>query len=376
MGAICFKLAGRLGLSLMVASGIVASGQLPVSGQAAPSPEVQSSPTELQAETEAGDTSVRTFRVHIHELFNQGEYSELEAISSRLQSQRLRFRGGAWQLRVFYSMISYPPSLTATDAEWQAQIAKLEQWAKSYPNSAVPRVAMADAYLRFAWKARGNGFANTVTPEGWTLFKERVQSARQVLEDAAKLSVNCPEWYRAMQTVALAQGWPRQQVDALAESALKNEPGYFYFATAQANYLLPKWYGKPGETEQYAEQVADKTGGEEGNIEYFFIASAMNCCRKTQAPALSWSRVRQGFGALDQQYGTTNHERNTMAWLALRAGDKDTAQQLFARIGNDWDESVWKTKVRFDASRTGQTIAGTEPVQADGATPISTETIR
>ncbi len=333
-------------------------------------------PTEPQAETEATDTGVRTFRVHIHELFNQGEYSELESIAARLQSQRLRFRGGAWQLRVFYSMISYPPSLTATDAEWQAQIAKLEQWAKSYPNSAAPRVAMADAYLRFAWKARGNGFANTVTPEGWTLFRERVQSARQVLEDAAKVSVNCPEWYRAMQTVALAQGWPRQQVDALAESALNNEPGYFYFATAQANYLLPKWYGKPGETEQYAGQVADKTAGEEGNIEYFFIASAMNCCRKSQAPALSWTRVRQGFAALDQQYGTTNHERNIMAWLALRAGDKETAQQLFRRIGNDWDESVWKTKVRFDASRTGQTIAGTEPLQADAATAGGTEAIK
>ena len=373
MDAICFRITSRVlaGLSL-----ILASGQLPISGQTAPSPALQSSPTELQADTEAADANMRTFRVHVHELFNQGAYSELEAVAGRLQSQRLRFRGGAWQLRVFYSMISYPPSLTATDAEWQAQIAKLEQWAKIYPDSPVPRVAIADAYLRFAWKARGNGDANTVTPEGWVLFRQRVQSARQVLEDAAKVSVNCPEWYRAMQTVALAQGWPREQVDALAEAALNNEPGYYYFATAQANYLLPKWYGKPGETEQYAEQVADRTGGDDGNIEYFFIASSMNCCRRTQAPALSWPRVRQGFAALDQQYGTTNRERNVMAWLALRAGDKATAQQLFARIGNDWDESVWKTKVRFDASRTGQTIAGTEPLQADTATAGSSEPIR
>jgi hypothetical protein len=56
-----------------------------------------------------------------------------------------------------------------------------------------------------------------------------------------------------------------------------------------------------------------------------------------------------------------------MAWLALRAGDTETAQQLFARIGNDWNESVWKTKALFDASRTGQRVSSTQPLKADSA---------
>jgi hypothetical protein len=373
MGATCSKGTGKLlaGLLLFLASG------LPASGQTAPEPEVQSPPSEQSTDIEARDTAVHSFRVHIREVFNRGGYSELEVVAARLQSQRLRFRGGAWQLHLFYLTISDAPgSLTATDAEWQAQIAKLEQWAKAYPESPTPRVAQAHAYLRFAWKARGNGRSNTVTHEGWELFNQRVQSARQILDDAAKISVNCPEWYRVMQTVALAQGWTREQVDTLANQALDKEPGYYYFATAQANYLLPKWYGKPGETEQYAGQVADRTGGEEGDIEYFMIASAINCCRKTQAPALSWPRIRQGYSALDQQYGTTNRERNMMAWLAIRTGDKETAQQLFARIGNDWDESVWKTKVRFDASRTGKAIGDTKPLQADSAASSDTAEIK
>jgi hypothetical protein len=63
----------------------------------------------------------------------------------------------------------------------------------------------------------------------------------------------------------------------------------------------------------------------------------------------------------------TNHERNIMAYLALRVGDTQTAQQLFARIGNDWDQSVWRTKALFDASRTGQAVSGTQPLRADGA---------
>jgi len=352
---------------------LLASGQLPASGQVAPSAGLQAPSAELSPHVEQTDAHVHAFRLHIRDLFNESAYSELDTIAARVQSQRLRFRGGAWQLHVFYSVISYPGSLTATDVEYQAQIAKLKQWAKDHPDSPTPRIALAHAYLRFAWKARGSGLANTVTPEGWALFGKRVQSARQVLEDAAKQSVNSPEWYRAMQTVALAQGWPRSQVDILANQALDHEPGYYYVAIAQANFLLPKWYGQPGETERYAEQVSDRTGGDDGNIEYFLIVAAINCCHKTQAPALSWSRVKQGFAALDKQYGTTSRERNVMAWLALRAGDNDTAQQLFARIGNDWSEEVWKTKARFDASRTGHPVAGTKPLQADVTTSSSAE---
>lgn len=316
---------------------------------------------------EPEETNVRALRVQWRKFFNDGSWSELETVANQLRSQRLRLKGGAWQLRVFYNTIGPAGPETATDAAWEAQIAKLEDWARQEPASATPRIAMADAYLDFAWKARGNGFSNTVTQEGWKLFAERVQSARAALEASAKAGSNDPEWYRAMQTVALAQGWPRKQVDALVDAALNAEPGYFYFVRAETNYLLPKWYGKPGESEEFAERAADKIGGDEGDATYFLIAAGINCCRKTQAPGLSWERVRKGYAALTQLYGTNNFERNAYAFLALRAGDVPTAQQAFARIGDDWDQAVWRSKARFDASRTGQAIADVQPVQPDKA---------
>jgi hypothetical protein len=190
-----------------------------------------------------------------------------------------------------------------------------------------------------------------------------------VLEEAAKTTGRDPEWYRQMQTVALAQGWDRQRADALAGEALAEEPGYFYFAVAHANWLLPKWHGKKGESEQYAEQVANQTGGADGDAAYFLIASVLNCCRGTQAPALTWTRVKQGFSALDQLHGSTNYQRNAMAYMALRAGDAETAQQMFTRIGNDWEQSVWRSKAFFDASRTGKAVGNTQPLRADGAAP-------
>jgi hypothetical protein len=307
------------------------------------------------------DTDQRDFRVSVLGLFNSGRYAELDALAQQLQQQRSRFRGGAWRLHVLFGTLSSPGGETATDAAWKAQIAKLEKWAQSSPASPAARIALAQTYLRFAWKARGHGYSNTVTPEAWALFQGRVQQARSTLEQSAAIAENSPHWYLEMQGVALDQQWDRAAFDALAERALAHEPSYYYFATSESNYLLPKWYGKPGDTERYAAAVADRIGGDEGDAVYFQIAATVNCCSRTQAPVLSWPRVQRGFAAIESLYRSTNHERNIMAYLAFHGGDTATAQQLFARIGNDWSEPVWKSKAAFDAARTGitQTDVGT-----------------
>jgi hypothetical protein len=303
------------------------------------------------------DADVRDFRISVLGLFNAGRYADLNSLAEQLQQQRSRFAGGAWRLHIFFGALSTPGAETATDAAWQAQIAKLERWAASSPDSATPQIALAQAWLRFAWKARGHGNSNTVTPEGWSLFADRVLSARATLDRSAALGQSSPHWYLVMQGVATTQQWSRAEFDALAARALSQEPGYYYFAVSESNYLLPKWYGKVGDTERYATEVADRIGGDEGDAVYFQIAAAINCCKRTQAPDLSWVRVQRGYAAVDSLYGATNHERNVMAYLALSNGDDATAQRLFARIGNDWSEAVWKNKPNFDAARMGQRAA-------------------
>ena len=312
--------------------------------------------------SEVQDNSARVLHAQVLSLLQTGQYAEIDSLAQQLRSQRTRFRGGAWQLNVLYGAVDNPGSMTATDADWEARITKLKDWIASDKSSPTPQIALARAYLTFAWKARGSGFANTVTPQGWALFRQRVQDARATLEAASTVSIDCPEWYRAMQTAALAQAWPRPQVEILAQGAMAHDPEYYYFALAQANYLLPKWYGKPGDTEAYAAQVADKIGSREGDILYFLVASHVNCCRRVQAPAMDEAREQRGFLALDQFYGSTNRERNEAVVLALRAGDTATAQTLFGRIGNDWSAAVWRSKAQFDASRTGQPVGGVPPL--------------
>jgi len=309
-----------------------------------------SSTNEEGADADSQPASV--FQTTVRNLFNEEKFAKLDEIADAARSQKSRFPGGSWKLHSFYGAIQGPGSLTATDAVWDAHMQRLQSWIDSKPDSSTPRVALAEAYLRFAWKARGNGQGDKVTTDGWKLFRERVQKAEDVLEEAKSVSIKDPQWYQAMQTVALAQGWDQKRADQLVVEANSVEPSYYYFYSSHANYLLPKWYGKAGDSETFAQTIADRVGGSEGDAIYFQVALSLNCCKaKPQAPGVSWDRVKQGFASLERLYDGTNYERNALAFMAVREGDQEFAQQLFARIGDNWNQRVWGSKDKFESSK-------------------------
>jgi len=342
-------------LSFFLAA-IPVSAQRPAEGNpsgSAPTPSPRMDlPSANEEDADADAEGASAFRVTVLDLFNGENFAQLEEIASAARTQKSRFTGGAWKLHTFYAVLENPGSRTAADEQWNAHIARLQRWIDSKPDSITPRVALAETYIQFAWKARGNGSADTVTDDGWKLFGERIQRAQDTLDLAKPLAAHDPEWFRAMQVVALAQNWDQKRVAKLVEDAFTAEPGFYYFYTEQANYLLPKWDGAPGDSERFAKNVADRVGGPEGDAIYFQVAVSLNCCRShPQAPDISWDRVKQGFAALEQLYGSTNYQRNAMAFLAVQQGDQNFAQQLFARIGDDWSERVWRNKTKFENAK-------------------------
>ena len=139
------------------------------------------------AKTVTSATAERALRVQWRRLFDNRSWTELDALANRLRTERLRFQGGGWQLHVLYTILSTTSTREETDAAWEAQIAALEEWIRQSPSSPTPRVALADTYENFAWKARGGDFADTVTPEGWKLFGERMQKALDTLNEAEQI---------------------------------------------------------------------------------------------------------------------------------------------------------------------------------------------
>jgi hypothetical protein len=287
----------------------------------------------------------------VRALLDQEKFKELDEFGSAARSSKARFAGGGWLLYTFYIGVAHPRD--NTDEGWQALIARLQRWKAASPQSISASVALASAYVSWAWKARGTGVAETVSADAWPLFEERIHQAKAILIEAWELPEKCPEWFDVMQMVARAEGWDKNRANELLAKAIALEPEYYYNYEEHAQFLLPQWYGEEGEAARFAADISDKIGGKQGDIIYFRIAAALDCkCTKdTYLSHSSWPRIRRGYDTMEQLYGTHPLKLNQIAYMAVKAGDGDYANNIFTRIGDNWEQSIWQDRQYFEASR-------------------------
>jgi hypothetical protein len=133
------------------------------------------------------------------------------------------------------------------------------------------------------------------------------------------------------------------------------EPLYEHFYSAKARYLLPRWYGRDGEWERFADDSTQTIGGKEGSALYSHIVWEMSRHHRIndffEHNRVSWPRIRQGYLDREALYGETIRHLNELCILAAGARDKSTMRAVLPRIGERWDEDVWKQKKYFDEFR-------------------------
>ena len=299
------------------------------------------------------------YQAHIAAIFAQGDFAQLEKIARQVRTDRSRLAGGFWKLLSFYEGVGKPATGDrSTDAQWAGHIADLKKWIAASPESATARIALAEAYVNYAWFARGSGYSNTVSDSGWELFSQRIAFAKATLIEAAALKEKCPYWFAVMQTVARAEGWDKQQARELLDQAAAFEPDYYHYYREYAMFLLPKWYGEEGETQAFAEEVSARLPEPDGSIVYFEIASLLACqCDKERdtLEGMSWPKTKQGYSELVRLYGTSNLKANRFAYMSFVADDKASAQSAFAAVGPDWNHLVWRSAANFESAHSWAT---------------------
>lgn len=277
-------------------------------------------------------------------------FDELDQIADRFRRDKTRAPGGGWRLRQFYTELLGKPE---SDEAVKEHMTYLEHWIAFHPDSMTPRIAMAETLHHWAWMARGSGVAGTVSEQGWKLLEERVGREKDVLEAAEKLPTKCPEWYSEMISTGIALGWERDRIQLIFDEGAKFEPGYFYLYKEYADYLLPKWYGKPGDTTKFAKTEADLVGGDEGDLIYYYVATTVIKRGNGGIPReeMDWERMKRGALVLSKKFGESRTTTNIFAFMAYQYRDKATAAPLFASIGERWSPSIWKTAAYYDRAR-------------------------
>jgi hypothetical protein len=300
------------------------------------------------------------------------QFDQLEKLTDDLRSQKLGFYEGRSQLCVVYGYLS-DFSNDADDKEWQAFADKLQAWANAYPQSPAPLISLGEFYVSWAWKARGSGYANTVTDEGSRMMNERLAKARENLETAEQLPVKDPGVYEGLLQVALGQGWSRGDMEAVFQKGIQIEPNDEQLYESKAYFLLPRWYGLRGEWETFAAEAADARGGDEGDILYMCIARSQAWSEGGdffKNTSISYARMRRGFEASLRRNPDYLWDENSYCYFACLAGDRDTAQELFRKINGRWEKSVWDSEDYFDQCQHWALADSDHPVFAGSTSPF------
>ena len=287
-------------------------------------------------------------------LIAKRDFGALDDLGRKWRKENRTFANGATALRSFYSGLENI-SRDASDSDFESRIAVFKEWMAEKPESVTPRVALAEVLLDFAWKARGSGYADTVTEEAGRLMKERLAMAHTVLADARKLKETCPRWWPAAQSIALGEGPKLQDYKALCEEGLSLDPSNQTIYLYQSYHLQPRWYGKKGDWERFAAETAKIVGGDEGEMLYARIIWYLNgkglFHNIFSDSEVKWSRVKRSFDALLTKYPESLSLMSEYAQLACNAADWRKARELFGRIGGRVDRSVWSDKENFQRFR-------------------------
>ena len=310
-------------------------------------------PVEVNFDDSTDVLGFDNFKSAIAQLLKEEKFEELDCLADSFRSSKARQSGGGWKLHTVYSGLDDPRVGHATDEDWRDHLGRLQRWVDAHPKSITARIALAKSYSGYAWFARGHDYSDGVSNSGWKLFGQHLAKDKEILNQASALETKCPEWYVEMMEVAQGEGWDLEQETALLQKAIAFEPSYYYYYRMHANYLLPKWHGEAGDVARFAEESANRVGGNDGDIVYAVIAESIICaCDEPEFRRISWPRIKKGYTEQEKQYGVSLTNLNLLALMASKAQDSETADSAFKRIGDNWQKEAWITEAYFNQTKT------------------------
>lgn len=286
------------------------------------------------------------FQEGYRKLLAERRFDELEKAAEDFRTTKETFRDGTWKLHEFYAALELPDE--AETADWKRVGEIHEAWIAAKPESITAHVAHAAYLVGYAWHARGNGYASSVTEKRAMYFEKRLESALKVLVKSREFQQKDPMWWNAALTTALGQGWPEDQYDQLVAEAAAYEPTFYWQDNQRAYSLLPRWYGEDGDWEAYALEAAERKGGL-GAESYARIVINLqkfygNIFRESKA---SWPKTKEGLQQLRKKYPDSLTFINQSALLATMASDQAFAKEMYDLLGDTYLPEVFPRKASF-----------------------------
>lgn len=210
--------------------------------------------------------------------------------------------------------------------------------------------------IKYAWFARGSGYANTVTELGGRLFAERLQEARAALDRAWALDSTDPRICYNQLTVELGMGEVRADMERWFERGMNLDPNDYDLCRHKLYYLEPKWHGSPEDMVRFGREcvVSPRWGGRVPLIlvdAYDKIATYLDEAGRAEMwrnPGV-WKDVRFSYERYFELNPRLTLMRNSYAQHALRCGQAAEFLRQIELLGTAVNPTLFGGRARLDA---------------------------
>ncbi|MFD7323878.1 hypothetical protein ACFV9D_22700 [Streptomyces sp. NPDC059875] len=186
--------------------------------------------------------------------------------------------GPDWETRSFQTVRL--GRLAAEDDSW------LTAWETAQPDSPDAAVVRADSTVTVAGNLRGSATAKNTTQEQFDGFHRMMRQARGEIARAAELNPADPTPLIGEIWVALALGYPHDDMRALWEGITERAPHHYSAHYSALQYWCQKWRGSV----ELAQEFTDHA-----------VATAPPGSLLTALPLISWYE-HESFGHTDRGY--------------------------------------------------------------------------
>ncbi|AHF90168.1 hypothetical protein OPIT5_07950 [Opitutaceae bacterium TAV5] len=301
--------------------------------------------TPVEAATPAAIT--RSPGLLLRHYLNAGDYDALEELYTRLAAGPFRIEDRWPGIMVYFEGVEVRRN--NPEAEWTRHRQAIEAWCAARPQSVAARLALAEYYNNYAWKARGTDYASEVSAGQWKLFHERRDKALAILrgtdndagENSGAVKTSFYGRYLAARILG-PDGSTFPEARRILDTLAAEEPGFYPACSLVAHYLLPRWHGRRGDLTRYAETAAARVDkafadGRSGDILYAcLLATASNTDDENFVPYHSpdYKRIVRGFEALlAGASGDRIENLSRFCQVAGRMEDWPRVRQLLGEIG-------------------------------------------
>jgi rhomboid protease GluP len=232
--------------------------------------------------------------------------------------------------------------------DWNRAFRTTAAWRMDLPGSIHAELVETLVLRAWAWEARGGGPANSVTPQGWALYRIRSEMTAVSLAEVADRGAAHPLWHQLMLSNALDRSRDTEEIRELFDVAHGRFPEYWSLHRQMLRALMPRWGGSYGKVDAFINNMygaaASDSSYETYTALYWMYSNMEGDIDIFEEAQANWTDMKIGFEGLLKKHPSSDYILNGFAHFACRAGDRDAYANLRQSLDARLSASAWTVR--------------------------------